>query len=646
MLDASREADAVDTTTRPGSFNLNVLIALLSAGVTVLGLMWAGDATLAIGVPLMPEQILSAVLALALGVLYLSYGFRGNEHVATPWYDVILAALGLGFGLYLAIRYPILSQESFYRPIETNIVGGVLVVLVAEGLRRTSGTSLFLVLMAFFAYALFGHLIPGKLQGRSLPPDTFFQFLGIDNVAMLGLPITVITGVVIVFVFFGQLLLMAGGSAFFTDIAAALMGRSRGGSAKIAVVASGLFGSISGSAVSNVVSTGVLTIPLMKMSGYRPQVAGAIEAVASTGGQIMPPIMGAAAFLMVELLGVTYQSVVIAALIPSLLYFMSVFIQADLEAAKHGIAPVPEDRIPAAGKVMKEGWYFILPFVLLLYALFSWNVQPEKAALYALGLIIVLGLFLSYQGKRLTPSVVWNCITSAGKSSVDIIVIGAAAGIILGVLDRTGLSFGLTIILVELGGNSLLALLLMTAVIAIILGMGMPTTAIYFLLATLAAPPIIKLGVDPLAAHMFVLYFGMMSMISPPVALAAFTAAKLADAPPMATAVASCRFGWPAFIIPFLFVMAPVLIMKGSAVAIAIATITAMAGIWITSGGLTGYLFGHLTMPVRIGLVIAGICLLLPSQTFANAWMFEVAGAVLAAALVGRAILNSKTALA
>ncbi|MGE3248165.1 MAG: TRAP transporter permease, partial [Beijerinckiaceae bacterium] len=380
----------------------------------------------------------------------------------------------------------------------------------------------------------------------------------------------------------------------------------------------------------------VITIPLMKNSGYRAPVAGAIEAVASTGGQIMPPIMGAAAFLMVELLGTSYQSVVVAALIPSGLYFLSVFVQADLEAAKHGIAPVPEDRIPKAGRVMKEGWYFILPFAVLLYALFAWNVQPEKAALYGLAAMVVLGLLLTYQGKRLTMRGLWDCLTDAGKSSVDIVVIGAAAGIILGILDRTGLSFGLTIILVELGGSSLMALLLMTAVIAIILGMGMPTTAIYFLLATLAAPPIIKLGVDPMAAHMFVLYFGMMSMITPPVALASFTAAKLADAPPMATAVASVRFGWPAFIIPFLFVLAPVLIMKGSPFAIAVAVVTAVAGIWITSGGLTGYLFGHLGMATRLGMIVSGVCLLLPSQTFASAWMFETGGAILAAILLGK----------
>ncbi len=612
----------------------NILLVVLSAGVTILGVIWAGDFSLALGLALLPEQLLATVLALALGVIYLTYDQRSKPQDNPPWYDWLLSALGLGFGLYLAVQYPALSQDAFYRPIETNIVGGVLVVLVAEGLRRTSGMSLFLVLLGFIAYALFGHLVPGKMQGRSLPPDTFFQFLGIDNVAMLGLPMTVITSVVIVFVLFGQLLLQAGGSTFFTDIAAALMGRSRGGSAKIAVVASGLFGSISGSAVSNVVSTGVITIPLMKNSGYRPAVAGAIEAVASTGGQIMPPIMGAAAFLMVELLGTSYQSVVVAALIPSGLYFLSVFVQADLEAAKHGIAPVPEDKIPAARKVMKEGWYFTVPFAVLLYALFEWNVQPEKAALYGLAAIIVLGLIFSYQGMRLTPRSLWDSLIIAGRSSVDIVVIGAAAGIILGILDRTGLSFGLTIILVELGGNSLIALLAMTAVVGIILGMGMPTTAIYFLLATLAAPPIIKLGVDPMAAHMFVLYFGMMSMITPPVALAAFTAAKLADASPMATAVASCRFGFPAFIIPFLFVLAPVLIMKGSPLAIFVAVVTAIAGIWITSGGLTGYLFGHLGMAMRLGMIVAGLGLLLPSQTFAGAWMFEVAGAILAAILL------------
>ncbi len=623
----------------------NILLVVLSAGVTILGVIWAGDFSLALGLALLPEQLLATVLALALGVIYLTYDLRSKPQDNPPWYDWVLAALGLGFGLYLAVQYPALSQDAFYRPIETNIVGGVLVVLVAEGLRRTSGMSLFLVLLGFIAYALFGHLVPGKMQGRSLPPDTFFQFLGIDNVAMLGLPMTVITSVVIVFVLFGQLLLQAGGSTFFTDIAAALMGRSRGGSAKIAVVASGLFGSISGSAVSNVVSTGVITIPLMKNSGYRPAVAGAIEAVASTGGQIMPPIMGAAAFLMVELLGTSYQSVVVAALIPSGLYFLSVFVQADLEAAKHGIAPVPEDKIPAARKVMKEGWYFTVPFAVLLYALFEWNVQPEKAALYGLAAIIVLGLIFSYQGMRLTPRSLWDSLIIAGRSSVDIVVIGAAAGIILGILDRTGLSFGLTIILVELGGNSLVALLAMTAVVGIILGMGMPTTAIYFLLATLAAPPIIKLGVDPMAAHMFVLYFGMMSMITPPVALAAFTAAKLADASPMATAVASCRFGFPAFIIPFLFVLAPVLIMKGSPLAIFVAVVTAIAGIWITSGGLTGYLFGHLGMAMRLGMIIAGLGLLLPSQTFAGAWMFEVAGAILAAILLAIQYMQGRQAV-
>ena len=605
---------------------VRVIVNVMSGAIALIGLAWAGGVFLEIGLAPQPEQILAAVLALGLGIVFLTYDIQQRPQSSPPCYDVVLAVAGTLAGLYLAVRYPVLSRDFFYLPVQTNVIGGIVVLLVIEGLRRSAGWSLFIVLMCFLAYALFGHLVPGQFAGRSLPPDGFFAFLAIDNTAMLGVPMTVITTVVIIFVFFGQVLLRAGGSDFFTDIAAALMGRTRGGSAKIAVIASGFFGSISGSAVSNVVSTGVITIPLMRRSGYSAPVAAAIEAVASTGGQIMPPIMGAAAFLMVELLGTTYQAVVVAAIIPSVLYFTSVFVQADLEAGKRGIAALRPDQIPAAGKVFREGWYFLIPFAVLLFALFQWNAAPEKAALYGVAAVVAFGLAFSYSGKKLTPAIVVKCLAEAGRASVDIIVIGAAAGIILGILDRTGMSFGLTFILVQLGQTSLLLLLLLTAIIGIILGMGMPTTAIYFLLATLAAPPIIKLGVDPLAAHMFVLYFGMMSMITPPVALASFTAAKLAGAPPMATAVASCRFGWPAFVIPFLFVLSPTLIMKGPVLNVLVATVTAIAGIWITSGGMTGYLLGHLSAPLRVAFVVGGLCLLIPSQTFPYAWVFEIAG--------------------
>ncbi len=373
----------------------------------------------------------------------------------------------------------------------------------------------------------------------------------------------------------------------------------------------------------------MLTIPLMRQGGYTRPVAGAIEAVASTGGQIMPPIMGVAAFLMAELLEIEYKEVILAALLPALLYYVAVFLQADLEAGRLRIKPIPKDQIPPGGKVMKEGWYFIVPFAILLVALFSWNSPPEKAALFGALSIVALGMIFSYKGSRLNLGSVMECFKKAGEASADIIIIGAAAGIILGILDATGLAFGLTLILVDVGENNLFLLLFLTAIVSIILGMGMPTTAIYFLLAVLVAPPLVKLGVEPIAAHLFVLYFGLMSMITPPVALAAFVAAKIAETGPMRTAVAACRFGWPAFIVPFLFVIAPNLIMVGSAFDIALTFVTAVAGIWIASAGFTGFFLTHLNAAHRVIYVVGGLALLMPTQAFAGAGWVQLAGLIL-----------------
>ena len=617
----------------PKSRVARVLTPWLSGGLALMGLIWVGEILLNIGIALFTEQVISAFLGLSLAIIFLNVpAKKGNFSDRLPPLDAALAMLGFAIGWYLFFRYPTLAEEFYYLPVETTIVGGMLVLLVIEALRRSSGWSIFTVFMIFVAYALLGHLIPGDLAGRSLAPGKFFAFMGIDNVALLGLPLTVICNIVIVFIFMGQILLQSGGSAFFTDAAAAIMGKSRGGSAKIAVVASGLFGSISGSAVSNVASTGVITIPLMRQGGYSRKVAGAIEAVASTGGQIMPPIMGTAAFLMAELLEVEYREVVAAAILPALLYYVSVFLQTDLEAGRRGIAPLPKDRIPAIGGVFRQGWYFLVPFAVLLYALFEWNSPPEKAALWAVVSIAVLGSVFSYRGHRLTPRVLVRCLIRTGSTSVDIIVIGAVAGMILGVIDVTGLGFGLTFILVQLGEGNLFYLLGLTAVVCIILGMGMPTTAIYFLLATLAAPPLIKLGVEPMAAHLFVLYFGLLSMISPPVALAAFTAAKLAEAGPMETAIAACKLGWPAFVVPFLFVISPNLMMQGEILDIAIVFITAITGIWFASAGAAGFFLNHLNLLQRIAYIVGGLSLLLPSQAFASAYLIEIAGFVICAA--------------
>jgi len=602
-----------------------------SLGVTlaVIGLFWASGFAVDLGIEIIAEQVMGAVLGIAFAIIFLTVPAHPKFTGRLPWFDAIASTLGFSVGAYLVYRYPFLLENFAYIPIESTIVGVILVGLTTEALRRTAGWGLCMVLLSFCIYAFFADLIPGQLKGRAMAPGTFFAFLGIDTTGILGIPLTIITTVVIIFIFLGQVLLRSGGSEFFTDIAAAIMGRSRGGSAKIAVVASGLFGSISGSAVSNVASTGVITIPLMRQGGYTRAAAGAIEAVASTGGQIMPPIMGAAAFLMAELLEIKYQEVILAAILPALLYYIAVFLQADLEAAKTNIKPVPEDQIPPFFRVFKQGWYFIVPFVILIFALFSLNLPPETAALFGAASIVVLGMILSYKGKKLTFPILVQCLRRTGEMSVDILVIGATAGMIIGILDATGLSFGLTFILVQIGEGNLFLLLGLTAVICIILGMGMPTTAIYFLLAVLATPPLVKLGVEPIAAHLFVLYFGLMSMITPPVALAAFTAAKLAETSPMGCALAACRFGWPAFVVPFLFVIAPNLIMIGEPIDIAIAFITAIAGIWFASAGLTGYLLTMLSLAQRTAYIVGGLALLLPSQAFPSAYLVEIAGGLI-----------------
>ena len=586
----SAPASTPEASTPAGSPLTTRLVSVLGAAITVVAATFAADLHLKVGLYLFSEQGLAFVLARSLAVIFLTVpARRGQARSRVPWFDVVFAVLGFGSGAYLAIRYPVLAQQFFYRPAETFAVSVAVIPLTIEALRRTAGWSLVTVLLLFILYALFGDLVPGTLQGRPMEFTKLIPYLGIDKVALFGLSMYICCIVVVMYIFMGQLLIRTGGSEWFTQLAAALMGRTRGGSAKIAVVASAMFGSISGNAVSNVASTGVITIPLMRRAGFPPRVAGAFEAVASTGGQITPPVMGAAGFLMAEFLQIPYTSVVLAALVPAALYYIAAFAQADLEAARNRIAPLPEDRIPPLARVLKDGWFFPLPFVVLVLALFHWNRTPEEAALWAAGTIVAVSLVLGYQGRRIGVHDVIEAVKTTGRSSVDIVIIGAMAGMVIGLIDVSGLGFGVTFLLVQIGEGNLVGLMLLTAIICIIVGMGMPTAALYILVATLVAPPLVKVGVDPLAAHLFVLYFGLMSMITPPVALAAYAASNLAGSSPMETALTAIRLAWPAYVVPFMFALAPTLILKGGALEVSIAVGTAAVGIWLASAGFLGY---------------------------------------------------------
>jgi len=624
-------------------------IVTISLGVLIVAITvsFAADLTILRQLEIPKEQALPLVLGSTFLIIFLRLpGRRGAERRQIPWYDLILGSAGFIICLYFTFIYTIIIEDYFYYRDTAFIIGIIVIPLTVEALRRTAGWSLVAVLMVFLIYSVMGHLVPGDLQAQEKDPYKLIAYLAADNVALLGLPMNIVTYVVVLFILMGQLLLRTGASEWFTDIATALFGRSRGGSAKIAVVASGLFGSISGSAVSNVASTGVITIPLMRNGGYSAQSAAAFEAVASTGGQIMPPIMGAAAFLMAELLEADYTDVILAAAIPAFLYYFAAFIQADLEAARLKIAPVPKEQIPRLLKVAKEGWFFLIPYAVLIIALFKYNVPPDGAALYASISLPIVSWIFGYKGRRISVRDLANAVADTGRNSVDIIIIGAMAGLAIAIIETTGLGYAMTIVLLKVGQDSLLLLLVLTAIISIILGMGMPTTAIYLLLALMIAPPMIKLGVNPFAAHLFVLYFGLMSMITPPVAIAAFTAAKLANSPPMATALTSCRLGWVAYVIPFVFVYEPSLIMQGSFIEIILCFSSALIGIWVVSAGMLGYVFSKIGPVIRVVCIISGLILILPVTIIPYGAVIKVVAAGAVCIILGLELVHNKRLVA
>jgi TRAP transporter 4TM/12TM fusion protein len=428
-------------------------------------------------------------------------------------------------------------------------------------------------------------------------------------------------------------LFKSGGSTFFTDIAMALSGRSRGGPAKMAIIGSSLFGTISGSVVSNVLTVGVVTIPLMKRAGFKPHLAGAVEACASTGGQIMPPVMGVAAFIMAEFLQIPYWQVALSALIPAVLYYAALFIQVDLEAARSNIERMDEAEIPKLASVLKGGWFFTIPFIVLIYALFDLNYEPETAGLLATAAALVLGAIVPFKGKRLNLRDVYEMLRDSGIASLDLFMLGAAAGIMIGTLNYSGIGFTLSLVLITVAAGSLFGLLVLCALTNIVLGLGLPTVGVYIVLATLVAPSMVEMGISPMAAHMFIMYYGCLSMITPPVAIASFVAANLAGANQKRTGWASMSFGWAIYVIPFLFVYSDTLLMKGPPLSIAIDFIAALAGIWFVSAAITGFAARALTPLIRVIFGVTGMCLLIPLGAFAAARWVNLAGALLAIAL-------------
>ena len=606
---------------------LRALIYLL----TLLGAAWAMEVHNALGWAFFKEQYLGLFLALALGAIFIGVkASRKERDGRIPWYDWLLGLGGLVIGGYVTVMYPTIAFRLGVLSPERWLLGGLAILLVLEAIRRLVGWALVWLAVFFIFYAKFAYLFPALLYANGSSWERIATYLYLDASGLLGFPIAVTASIIVAFIFFGQALYAVGGDKFLSDVALVGMGRYRGGPAKVAVVSSSLFGTVSGSAVSNVVVDGAITIPMMKRSRYPSHLAAATEAVASTGGQIMPPVMGVAAFLIAEFLNIPYRDVALAALIPACLYYLALFTQVDLEAAKHGLVGLPADQLPNFKTVMRRGWVFVIPLVVLVYTLMIDNWQPGKAGMAAVISVLVLGALQ----KETRPSfaAVLKSIEETGKTLLDIVAIAALAGLVIGSLQLSGLSFKLSLLLVTVAGGNVFFLLVLTAIVCIILGMGMPTAIIYVMLAVLVGPALTQLGIVPLAAHLFLFYFGMLSMITPPVCLATYAAASLARSDFWLTGWTGARLGIVAYVVPFVFVFHPALILHGSPWEIILAIGTAVIGVVLLGIGCAGYLFRPLTGIKRASAVMAGFLLILPPSSgigiMANSVAFALGAAL------------------
>ncbi len=598
----------VETDTKHSSIHLGAVIA---TGILLIYIGYRFD--VAIGNPL------PFVAALCVLLAWTFLGARAGTAYIFDWISVVAS---LVICAYIAVRYEPLTYEIAMLPVEGIVGSAILIFLVLDGSRRTSGWGFVAIILAMAVYIFISPHLPGDFATRNVSPERLVAYLGLDVNGIIGAIVGVAVLVVIPFTIMGQVLARTGGADFFADLASSGMGRFRGGSAKIAVVGSGFFGMISGSAVSNVLAVGIVTIPMMIKSGFTPRKAAAIESVGSTGGQLMPPVMGAAAFIMAEFLQVSYGAVCLAAAIPAFLYYACLFIHVDLEAAKEKIGAAVVEGAPTVGEVMRSGWHFVLPIAFLVFSLMYpeyTRLTPEKTAIVCTLIIMVCTYIFGYRGKRPTIKDTLQAIIDTGRFSLDIILIGAAAGIMVGIMSISGLAFGMTLQLIGLSGDNVFLLLLIIAVLAFVLGIGLPTVSVYILTATLLAPALVKLGVTPMAAHMFVMYNGMLSMITPPVAFAAYAAANIARTDGWTTGWVACVVGWSTFILPFLFVLTPSLLMDGSAGEIVWNLLRVLFGLYIGTAGILGFSLVPLPKPARWAYGLVAAAIVLPPAAFAAA---------------------------
>jgi TRAP transporter 4TM/12TM fusion protein len=598
------------------------VIFLIFALATVAFCIW-----LSLWGKLIPYAYSVIFFALTVPMAFLIIRATPKPRPNPQWFDWVGAALTFGSAMYLVYRMDwIVQRVAAFDPITAaDKTAAVICVLgVLELCRRALGLGFTLLILLAIAYTMWGHLLPGLFYHRPFSLQMFLDDLVYTPNGVFGSPIAIVVSIAFLFVTFGVLFQRAGGGKFIFDLAALVAGKQIGGQAKVAVVASGAFGTISGSPAADVAATGSVTIPVMIKSGYSRVFAGGVESAASTGGALLPPIMGTAAFLMVEFTGISYATICISALLCGLLYYYVLFMQVHYRSKKENLQKMKAEELPKLSAVWK-GCLYIVPVALIVYIVFS-GFTPSRAAIFGIvGTIVVSWIYWS---NRITLKQVLEAASEILYSVVPLVVACAAAGILISAINLTGLVGKFTSLIFAVAGESTLAVLIISAIVSILLGMGMPTPAVYVLTATLTAPAIIEMGVPVLAAHLFLIFFASMSAITPPVGVAAYTASGIAEASPLKIGAAATKLAIAAFLLPFMFVFQPALLLQGSFIEIVMAIIFALIGLWALAIGFEGYWIRSLSPWMRVLLIGAGVLVTYPE------WISTVIGAVIILAVL------------
>lgn len=582
---------------------INKVIAVLSIGFVVFHIYTAAFGV----VPGIGQK--SIHLGFILLIFYAMEILAAEKTLYKIGWGILFLTSLAGVG-YITLEYEALQSRIGITTNADVVFGILLIISIFAATRKRLGMSLVVVTTCFILYGFFGMYFPGFLNHPGMGLKRFINVAYLTTDDIFGTPLYSSAVYIVLFVVLGAVLEETGIGDYFTDVATAAFGKKRGGPAKVAVIASGFFGSISGSVVGNVVGTGTFTIPLMKRNGFEPETAGAVEAAASTGGQIMPPIMGATAFVLADNLGVPYFDVVKAAALPAILYYAALLLAVDVYARKHGLKGMDANELPKLKTLVKR-FYLVTPILFLIVAFAVFNMTVTRAGLYTI--IITLAIAMVNKDSRLTPQKLVKICMSAAKSAIPVAIACSMAGLVSAVVMGSGLGFRISSALVEVANGNLLILLVLTMVVSLIMGMGVPTTAAYLMLAVLVAPSLAQMGVAPIAGHLFIFYFGIISAITPPVALAAYAGAGLAGCSPNKTGWRAFRLAIAGFILPYIFVYNPVLLWQGAWYEILISFITALIGTYCLAGAVEGFIFRWKINPlIRLILLASSLSLLIP----------------------------------